>query len=116
MWDVTKLDPQYHFDAIVDAMKATIERAKAEGFGDIQAVDGNVTGTVSPDNEAMWCDIFSKCATRFLQGEGLLTFSSTSLRRWLAMYPLEVISDGKVTALAAVQNIAKEMTAWCRAT
>merc|ERR1712050_262198 len=29
-WDVTNKDPQYHFDAIVAAMKGTIERAKAK--------------------------------------------------------------------------------------
>merc|ERR1719284_824635 len=57
-WDVTNVDPQYHFDAIVDAMKKTIERAKAKGFGDIQAVGGSATGTVSGNNEATWCDIF----------------------------------------------------------
>merc|ERR1712050_498288 len=31
-WDVTNVDPQYHFDAIVDAMRKTIDRAKAKGF------------------------------------------------------------------------------------
>jgi hypothetical protein len=46
-WDVTNVDPQYHFDAIVAAMKGTIERAKEKGFGDIQAVGGSATGTVS---------------------------------------------------------------------
>merc|ERR1711879_986101 len=34
-WDVTNVDPEYHFKAIVDAMKGTIERAKAKGFGTI---------------------------------------------------------------------------------
>merc|ERR1711904_26442 len=36
-WDVTNPDPQYHYDAIVAAMKDTIEKAKAKGFGTIQA-------------------------------------------------------------------------------
>merc|ERR1719171_2503450 len=57
-WDVTNVDPDYHYKAITDAMKATIERAKETGFGDIQAVGGSATGTVSGDNEATWCDIF----------------------------------------------------------
>jgi len=57
-WDVTNVDPQYHFDAIVAAMRDTVEKAKAKGFGDIQAVGGSATGTVSGNNEATWCDIF----------------------------------------------------------
>merc|ERR1719331_2030927 len=39
-WDVTHTDPQYHFDAIVTAMRKTIDQAKEKGFGDIQAVGG----------------------------------------------------------------------------
>merc|ERR1719421_1365945 len=42
-WDVTNVDPQYHFDAIVAALKGTIERAKENGFGDIQAMGGSAT-------------------------------------------------------------------------
>merc|ERR1712232_719442 len=57
-WDVTNVDPQYHFDMITDAMRKTIDAAKEKGFGDIQAVGGSATGTVSGDNEATWCDIF----------------------------------------------------------
>merc|ERR1719449_105141 len=55
-WDVTNADPQYHFDAIVAAMKGTIERAKAKnaGYSPIQAVGGSATGTVSGDNDATW--------------------------------------------------------------
>merc|ERR1719261_1107277 len=53
-WDVTATDPQYHYDAIVDAMKKTIARAKAKNNGEfaIQAVGGSATGTVSGNNEA----------------------------------------------------------------
>merc|ERR1719450_1603614 len=40
-WDVTNPDPQYHYDAILAAMKGTIERATEKGFGDIQAVGGS---------------------------------------------------------------------------
>merc|ERR1719359_501478 len=50
-WDVTAVDPQYHYDAIVAAMKNTIEKAKPKGFDTIQAVGGSATGTVSGDNE-----------------------------------------------------------------
>merc|ERR1712137_761697 len=50
-WDVTDVDPDYHFKKIVDAMKGTIDRAKEKGFGDIQAVGGSATGTVSANNE-----------------------------------------------------------------
>merc|ERR1719217_1019211 len=50
-WDVTATDPQYHFDAIVAAMKGTIERAKEKGFGEIQCVGGSATGTVGGNNE-----------------------------------------------------------------
>merc|ERR1712072_632596 len=46
-WDVTNPDPQYHFDAIVKAMKDTISKAEKKGFGKIQAVGGSATGTVS---------------------------------------------------------------------
>jgi len=55
---VTNVDPQYHFDAIVAAMKKTIANAEAKGFGKIEAVGGSATGTVSANNEAPWCDIF----------------------------------------------------------
>merc|ERR1719491_791575 len=54
-WDVTAVDPQYHFDAIVTAMRKTIANAKAKGFGKIEAVGGSATGTVSANNEATWC-------------------------------------------------------------
>merc|ERR1719215_1330920 len=87
-WDVTNVDPQYHFDAIVAAMKGTITRAKEKGFGDIQAVGGSATGTVSGNNEATWCDIFQRMAKE-VAGD----------------VPLKVINDGEVTALAAVQKI-----------
>merc|ERR1712232_1219792 len=37
-WDVTNVDPQYHFDAIVAAMKGTIERLPK-----IEAIGGSAT-------------------------------------------------------------------------
>ena len=56
--DVTNPDPQYHFDAIVKAMRDKISKAEKKGFGKIEAVGGSATGTVSGDNDATLCDIF----------------------------------------------------------
>merc|ERR1719231_1083628 len=52
-WDVTAEDPQYHYDAILKAMKET-----AAALPRIDAIGGSATGTISGDNEATWCDIF----------------------------------------------------------
>jgi len=52
-WDVTDPNPQYHFDAIVAALKL----AKA-ALPRVDAIGGSATGTVSGDNDATWCDIF----------------------------------------------------------
>merc|ERR1719245_861283 len=103
-WDVTNPDPQYHFDAIVAAMRDTIERAKAKGFGDIQAVGGSATGTVSGDNEATWCDIFPNVPPDVYKKKVVDIFKRIS-KEVAGDVPLKVINDGEVTALAAVQNI-----------
>merc|ERR1719261_2050461 len=103
-WDVTNPDPQYHFDAIVDAMKKTIERAKAKGFGDIQAVGGSATGTVSGDNEATWCDIFPNVPPDVYKQKVVPIFKRMA-KDIAGDVPLKVINDGEVTALAAVQKI-----------
>merc|ERR1712060_67125 len=52
-WDVTAEDPEYHYNAIMDAMKLA-----AACLPKIQAIGGSATGTISPDNDATWCDIF----------------------------------------------------------
>lgn len=52
-WDVTNPDPQYHWDMILGAMKAT-----AQKLPKVDAIGGSATGTVSADSEATWCDIF----------------------------------------------------------
>jgi len=105
-WDVTNVDPEYHFKAIVDAMKATIERAKAKGFGDIQAVGGSATGTVSGNNEATWCDIFPNVPPDVYK-EKVVNIFARIAKEVAGDVPLKVINDGEVTALAAVQKIGK---------
>merc|ERR1712110_608149 len=105
-WDVTNTDPQYHFDAIVAAMKGTIERAKAKdaGYSPIQAVGGSATGTVSGDNDATWCDIFPNVPPDVYKAKVIDIFKRIS-KEVAGDVPLKVINDGEVTALAAVQKI-----------
>merc|ERR1719156_527080 len=103
-WDVTNPDPQYHYDAIVAAMKGTIERAKEKGFGDIQAVGGSATGTVGADNEATWCDIFPNVPPPVYK-EKVVDIFGRIAKEVAGDVPLKVINDGEVTALAAVQKI-----------
>merc|ERR1719181_1131344 len=103
-WDVTNVDPDYHYKAIIDAMKGTIERAKEKGFGDIQAVGGSATGTVSGDNEATWCDIFPNVAPDVYKAKVVDIFKRMA-KEIAGDVPLKVINDGEVTALAAVQKI-----------
>merc|ERR1712125_191557 len=103
-WDVTNPDPQYHYDAIVAAMRDTVEKAKAKGFGDIQAVGGSATGTVSGNNEATWCDIFPNVAPDVYK-EKVVDIFQRMAKEVAGDVPLKVINDGEVTALAAVQKI-----------
>jgi len=103
-WDVTNVDPEYHFKAIVDAMKGTIERAKEKGFGDIQAVGGSATGTVGPGNEATWCDIFPNVPPDVYK-EKVVDIFKRIAKEVAGDVPLKVINDGEVTALAAVQKL-----------
>jgi len=105
-WDVTAVDPQYHFDAIVAAMRASVERATAKGFGTIQAVGGSATGTVSGANEATWCDIFPNVPPDVYKAKVVDIFIRIA-KEVAGDVPLKVINDGEVTALAAVQKIGK---------
>merc|ERR1719218_89902 len=105
-WDVTNPDPQYHFDAIVKAMKGTIERAKEKGFGEIEAIGGSATGTVSADNEATWCDIFPNVPADVYK-EKVVDIFKRIAKEVAGDVPLKVINHGEVTALAAVQKIGK---------
>merc|ERR1712228_1150148 len=87
-----------------DAMKATIERAKEKGFGDIQAIGGSATGTVSADNEATWCDIFPNVPPDVYKAKVVDIFKRMA-KEVAGDVPLKVINDGEVTALAAVQKM-----------
>jgi len=103
-WDVTNPDPQYHYDAIMAAMRGTVERAEAKGFGPIQAIGGSATGTVSGDNDATWCDIFPNVPPDVYKAKVVDIFKRMA-RDLAGDVPLKVINDGEVTALAAVQKI-----------
>jgi len=105
-WDVTAVDPQYHFDAITAAMRKSIAKAKEKGFGEIQAVGGSATGTVSADNEATWCDIFPNVPPDVYKAKVVDIFKRIA-KEVAGDVPLKVINDGEVTALAAVQKIKK---------
>merc|ERR1712050_270526 len=85
-------------------MKATVEKAKEKGFGDIQCVGGSATGTVSADNEATWCDIFPNVPPA-LYKEKVVDIFKRMAKDLAGDVPLKVINDGEVTALAAFQKI-----------
>merc|ERR1712186_288842 len=87
-----------------DAMKKTVERAKEKGFGEIQAVGGSATGTVSGNNEATWCDIFPNVPADVYK-EKVVDIFKRMAKDLAGDVPLKVINDGEVTALAAVQKI-----------
>merc|ERR1711877_49919 len=85
-------------------MEGTIDRAKEKGFGEIQAVGGSATGTISGDNEATWCDIFPNVPPDVYKEKVVDIFKRIS-KEVAGDVPLKVINDGEVTALAAVQKI-----------
>merc|ERR1712153_135337 len=100
-WDVTNVDPDYHFKAIVDALmiaKATLPK--------VDAVGGSATGTVSGANEATWCDIFPNVPADVYKAKVVDIFVRIA-NEMAPGAPLKVINDGEVTALAAVQKIKK---------
>merc|ERR1719231_1688450 len=100
-WDVTNVDPDYHFKAIVDALnlaKATLPK--------VDAVGGSATGTVSGANEATWCDIFPNVPPDVYKAKVVDIFVRMA-KEVAGDVPLKVINDGEVTALAAVQKIGK---------
>merc|ERR1712060_128258 len=98
-WDVTNPDPQYHFDAILAALKL----AKAE-LPKVDAVGGSATGTVSGENDATWCGIFPNVPPAVYKEKVVDIFKRIS-KELAGDVPLKVINDGEVTALAAVQKI-----------
>jgi predicted NBD/HSP70 family sugar kinase len=98
-WDVTNPDPQYHFDAILAAMKDT-----AKKLPKIEAIGGSATGTVSGDNEATWCDIFPNVPPDVYK-EKVVDIFKRLAKEMAGDVPLKVINDGEVTALAAYKKI-----------
>merc|ERR1719436_1599403 len=100
-WDVTNVDPEYHYKAIVDALNL----AKA-ALPKVDAVGGSATGTVSGANEATWCDIFPNVPPDVYKAKVVDIFVRMA-KEVAGDVPLKVINDGEVTALAAVQKIGK---------
>jgi len=98
-WDVTAVDPQYHYDAI----KAALLLGKA-ALPKIDAVGGSATGTVSGNNEATWCDIFPNVPPDVYK-EKVVDIFQRLAKDVAGDVPLKVINDGEVTALAAVKRI-----------
>merc|ERR1712032_1374235 len=99
-WDVTNPDPQYHWDVILKAMKET-----AAKLPKVEAVGGSATGTVGPNNEATWCDIFPNVPPDVYKAKVVDIFQR--LAKEFGDVPLRVINDGEVTALAAILKIGK---------
>merc|ERR1711972_1261059 len=85
-------------------MKKTIENAKDAKYDPIEAIGGSATGTVSPDNDATWCDIFPNVPPDVYKEKVVDIFKRMS-KELAGDVPLKVINDGEVTALAAVQKI-----------
>merc|ERR1711920_91469 len=98
-WDVTAEDPEYHYNAIMDAMKLA-----AACLPKIQAIGGSATGTVSAVNEATWCDIFPNVPPAVYKEKVVGIFKRIA-KELAGDVPLKVINDGEVTALAAVAKI-----------
>mmetsp|Transcript_6013 Transcript_6013/g.9616 ORF Transcript_6013/g.9616 Transcript_6013/m.9616 type:complete len:665 (+) Transcript_6013:87-2081(+) len=100
-WDVTNPDPQYHYDAIMAALK--LAKAALPG-GKVDAIGGSATGTVSGANEATWCDIFPNVPPDVYR-EKVVDIFVRLAKDIAGDVPLKVINDGEVTALAAVTKI-----------
>eukprot|EP00408_Alexandrium_pacificum_P008285 CAMPEP_0171231566 /NCGR_PEP_ID=MMETSP0790-20130122/39965_1 /TAXON_ID=2925 /ORGANISM="Alexandrium catenella, Strain OF101" /LENGTH=653 /DNA_ID=CAMNT_0011697787 /DNA_START=77 /DNA_END=2038 /DNA_ORIENTATION=+ len=98
-WDVTAADPQYHYDAIVAALKLA-----AEKLPKVDAMGGSATGTVGSNNEATWCDIFPN-VPRDVYKEKVVDMFQRIAKELAPDAPFKVINDGEVTALAAVAKI-----------
>mmetsp|Transcript_128750 Transcript_128750/g.305474 ORF Transcript_128750/g.305474 Transcript_128750/m.305474 type:complete len:662 (+) Transcript_128750:95-2080(+) len=98
-WDVTNPDPQYHYDAILAALKIA-----KESLPKVDAIGGSATGTVSGKNEATWCDIFPNVPPDVYKEKVVDIFIRLG-KEIAGDVPLKVINDGEVTALAAVQKI-----------
>jgi len=98
-WDVTNPDPQYHYDAVMAALKLA-----KDALPKVDAIGGSATGTVSGKNEATWCDIFPNVPPDVYK-EKVVDIFVRIAKDLAGEVPLKVINDGEVTALAAVQKI-----------
>jgi len=98
-WDVTNPDPQYHWDAILKAMKATAAKLPY-----VEAIGGSATGTVGANNEAHWCDIFPNVPPDVYKEKVTHIFNRLA-KEFGENVPIRVINDGEVTALAAIMKI-----------
>ncbi|CAE7333646.1 SPAC4G8.04 [Symbiodinium sp. CCMP2592] len=92
-WDVTNADPDYHYKAIVDALKLAKEKLPT-----VQAIGGSATGTVGANNEATWCDIFPNVPPPVYKAKVVDIFQRIS-KELAGSVPLKVINDGEVWAL-----------------
>jgi len=97
-WDVTNPDPEYHWKMILKAMKDT-----AAKLPKVEAIGGSATGTVGPNNEATWCDIFPNVPPDVYRAKVVDMFQRLS--KEFGDVPLRVINDGEVTALAAIMKL-----------
>jgi len=100
-WDVTNPDPDYHYKAIMDALKIAKDTLPR-----VDCIGGSATGTVSGANEATWCDIFPNVPPDVYKKKVVDIFIRMA-KDIAGDVPLKVINDGEVTALAAVQKIGK---------
>jgi len=99
-WDVTAKDPQYHYDAIMAAMKLAKEKLPK-----VDAIGGSATGTISDANDATWCDIFPNVPPKVYKEKVVDIFKRMAADLAGPECPLKVINDGEVTALAAFAKI-----------
>merc|ERR1719188_711411 len=99
-WDVTNPDPQYHYDLIVKAMKATAAKLP----GPVEAIGGSATGAVSANSEATWCDCFPNVPPDVYKQKVVPIFNNIAKNEFEGV-PIKVIDDGEVTAVAGGQMI-----------
>merc|ERR1719394_369266 len=100
-WDVTNPDPKYHYGAVLDALKIAKEKLPE---GKVQAIGGSITGTVSDDNKATWCDLFPNVPRDVYKAQVVDIFPKLA-RELAGDVPFKVINDGEVTAVAAAHKI-----------
>merc|ERR1712048_1516277 len=98
-WDVTNPDPEYHFKAVTAALK--IAKDEAYPDGNVVAVGGSTTGTITADSKAIWCDLFPNVSQADFQAK-VVDFHHNVVKEVAGDVPMKVINDGEVTALAAV--------------